>query len=233
MKNIKLFFLLSFVILFGLFTTPSHYSTEITIAGDEGFKAVEIIAVNNSTNISVSVISPLTWKSNEATNITIEIKLSAIAENDNLTLTYVATSYNIPGKPFPISQKTTVINENLSQVGQEVNKTQTRYAPENTDEFNITVTILAKTENMTDSRELYMDFPGKGESNIRIIRNVALPIINLPGFPNAETFVRWIVIFVVVLLILISPSLFVLYFKIKEKSITRGQNLKERGKKNE
>ncbi|MHA1302740.1 MAG: hypothetical protein ACTSQE_01610 [Candidatus Heimdallarchaeaceae archaeon] len=195
-------------------------------AQESVFTTTEIISIDNNTKITVSAAAPLTWTLNEPTNFTVTIRLSTIAENDSLYITYIATAYNIPGEPFPEDQKTTIVQENLTEIDQEIEKIQTRYAPENTDEFNITLSILAKTTNMTEAQEFKMDFPGKGESNITIKKNVVLPIINLPGFPNTETFVRWILIFIIVLIIVLMPALFVSYFKIQEwtKMKKRGED---------
>ncbi|MHA1115442.1 MAG: hypothetical protein ACTSRR_08090 [Candidatus Heimdallarchaeaceae archaeon] len=191
------------------------------------FTATEIIDINETTQITVSMAAPLTWEINTGINISVNIKLSKIAQNDSLFITYIKTEYNIPGKQFPEDQQITIIENNLTNIGEEININQTRYAPENTDEFNITLSILAQTVNMTSTEEFSMDFPGKGEDNILVKKNLVLPIINLPGFPNIETFSRWIVIFVVIQLVIMSPALFVLYFKIK-KQRTRGQVSKKK-----
>ncbi|UJG42093.1 MAG: hypothetical protein K9W45_06435 [Candidatus Heimdallarchaeum aukensis] len=191
------------------------------------FTATQIIDINETTQITVSMAAPLTWEINTGINISVNIKLSKIAQNDSLFITYIKTEYNIPGKQFPEDQQITIIENNLTNIGEQISINQTRYAPENTDEFNITLSILAQTVNMTSTEEFSMDFPGKGEDNILVKKNLVLPIINLPGFPNIETFSRWIVIFVVIQLVIMSPALFVLYFKIK-KQRTRGQVSKKK-----
>ncbi|RLG12211.1 hypothetical protein DRN69_06995, partial [Candidatus Pacearchaeota archaeon] len=142
--------------------------------------------------------------------------------------------YNIPGKQFPENQQISIIEDNLTYIGEEFNINQTRYAPENTDEFNITLSILAQTVNMTNTEEFSMDFPGKDEDNIIIKKNLVIPVINLPGFPNIETFSRWIIIFIVIQLIIMSPAILVLYFKIsKQKTRSRSQRKKKRRGENE
>ena len=191
------------------------------------FTATEIIDINETTQITVSMAAPLTWEINTGINISISIKLSQIAQNDSLFITYIKTEYNIPGKQFPENQQISIIENNLTYIGEEIDINQTRYAPENTDEFNITLSILAQTVNMTSTEEFSMDFPGKGEDNIIVKKNLVIPVINLPGFPNIETFSRWIVIFIIIQLIIMSPAILVLYFKIRRQR-TRSQLLKEK-----
>ncbi|UJG44919.1 MAG: hypothetical protein K9W46_06990 [Candidatus Heimdallarchaeum endolithica] len=219
-------------VIFSIFASLIIFQFNNVNAKETVFTATEIIDINETTQITVSMAAPLTWEINTGINISVSIKLSQIAQNDSLFITYIKTEYNIPGKQFPENQQISIIEDNLTYIGEEFNINQTRYAPENTDEFNITLSILAQTVNMTNTEEFSMDFPGKGEDNIIIKKNLVIPVINLPGFPNIETFSRWIIIFIVIQLIIMSPAILVLYFKISKQK-TRSQRKKKRRGENE
>ena len=106
------------------------------------------------------------------------------------------------------------INTKLTQ--RELEQRTTLYAPDDVDKyFNISIVILAHSTNVTENQVFESEFPGD-EPYIEVKKDIVLPVINLPGFPDAATFGRWIFIFGVSFVLIVFPSILVLSFKTKE-----------------
>jgi len=194
----------------GVYTSPT-YSFEI----------------DENTNFTVVSQAPLTWQQNQYENITVIIKTTGLEVGENLSLTLVSFLFNYPGDPVPHSSGSKIINQNLTQIDQtyEFNKT---FLPPDEERFNITIKIIANSTGVPVAQEFFAQFPGD-EPYIEVKKSKALPVINLPGFPDPQTFVRWIFIFLVIIGIISLPSIFVAYTKIQEK--VKGRKTKGEDKK--
>ncbi len=190
----------------GVYTSPT-YSFEI----------------DPNTNFTVVTKAPLKWKQYRSENVTVTIKTTGLAAGENLSLTLVSFLFNYPDDPLPHSSGAKVINQNLTAVDEEYEFNQT-FTPQDPIQFNITIKVIANSTGVPTSQEFFAEFPGD-EPYIEVEKSKAAPIINLPGFPDPQTFVRWIFIFMVAIVMISSPAIFVGVMKIKE--IT--QNRKKKG----
>ncbi len=165
--------------------------------------------IDENTNFTVVSRAPLSWEENVGVNfsITLEAKTGEIPPGENITITYVDITYVYPDNETEaryLHAEDFMLNETI----QIYHINTTLLAPNDYNLFNISIEIIAHSSLQPEDTLYIAYFPGD-RSYIQVERGAALPIINLPGFPDPQTFVRWIFVFVVILLIMITPSLFV------------------------
>lgn len=162
--------------------------------------------LDENSNFTVVSRAPLSWKENIATNFNITFEATGIPVSGNITIKYVDITYVYPDNNTEIVFTQTAdfeLNEtfNLYYIN------TTLIAPFKYNLFNISIEIVANSSTQPD--HLYIAyFPGD-KSYIQVERGAVAPIINLPGFPNVQTFVRWIIIFFIIFIIMITPALFI------------------------
>jgi hypothetical protein len=170
--------------------------------------------IDPDTNFTVVSKAPLQWKQYRSENITVTIKATGLAAGENISLILVSFLFNFPDDPLPHSSGTQVINQNLTTINQEYEFNKT-FTPQEPERFNITIKVIANSTGVPIAQEFFAEFPGD-EPYIEVEKSRAAPIINLPGFPDPQTFVRWIFIFIVAIVMISLPSIFVGVTKISE-----------------
>ncbi len=186
----------------------------------------ETLEINGDTNFTVYSTAPLTWELNGHENYTIYFNSTGVPSGENITLVSVSIYYNIPDDPHRQQARILTPQVNLTGVNQQYEILSSLKPPSDADEFNITIEIIAKSTSKPENLLFEAQFPGD-EIYIDIKKDLVLPVINLPGFPDIETFARWIFIFAVAFVIISLPAIFVASFKIQELVKTR----KKGGKK--
>ena len=171
--------------------------------------------INQNTTITVVSEAPLSWNENERVNLTVTLNATAVPIGENITIVLITVMYNYPDDPDPhpyTSKSPDDPDKNLTEVGHTYEYPFDLQAPSDEDikKFNITIRVLVKSTSEDYNQEFEAFFPGDAENPyIDIKTDVVLPIINLPGFPDIQTFGRWIFIFGVILIIIALPSIFV------------------------
>jgi len=191
------------------------------------------LEINGDTNFTVYSTAPLTWELNGHENFTIYFNSTGVPSGENITLVSVSIYYNIPDNPHRQQARILTPQVNLTGVNQQYEILSSLSPPSDADEFNITIEIIAKSTSEPENQLFEAQFPGDG-IYIDIKKDLVLPVINLPGFPDIETFARWIFIFAVAFIIISLPSIFVASFKIQELVKTRkkgGQKEKTKTRK--
>jgi hypothetical protein len=186
----------------------------------------ETLEINEDTNFTVYSTAPLTWESSSQENYTIYFNSTGVPVGENITLVSVSIYYNIPDDPHRQQARILTPQVNLTGVNQQYEILNSLRPPSDADEFNITIEIIARSTSDPENQLFEAQFPGDG-IYIDIKEDLVLPVINLPGFPDIETFLRWIFIFGVAFVIISLPAIFVASFKIQELVKTR----KKSGKK--
>jgi len=138
----------------------------------------------------------------------------------NLTIVTISIVYNKPGDPHREYPKILTPNKNMTEEKELLVQETQLSAPSDVDKFNISLEIIVWSTTSPDNQKFISEFPGDIEY-IEIKKDIVLPIINLPGFPDADTFLRWIFIFGVAFILISMPSIFVASFKIKERVESR------------
>ncbi len=180
----------------------------------------DTMEINGDTNFTVYSTAPLTWESNGQENYTIYFNSTGVPVGENITLVSVSIYYNVPDNPHRELARVVTPQVNLTGINQQYEILSTLRPPSDADEFNITIEIIARSTSEPENQLFDAQFPGDG-IYIDIQSDLVLPIINLPGFPDIETFARWIFIFAVAFVIISLPSIFVAVFKIQEYVKTR------------
>ncbi len=186
----------------------------------------ETLEINGNTTFTVYSTAPLTWESSSHENYTIYFNSTGVPSGENITLVSVSIYYNIPDDPHRQQARILTPQVNLTGVNQQYEILSSLRTPSDADEFNITIEIIARSTSEPENQLFEAQFPGDG-IYIEIKEDLVLPVINLPGFPDIETFLRWIFIFGVAFVIISLPAIFVASFKIQELVKTR----KKSGKK--
>lgn len=181
--------------------------------------------IDEYTNFTVVSRAPLSWKENTDVNFNITFGAANIESGYNITVTYVDITYIYPDNvtearylhayDFMLDENNTIYNINTTLV-----------APNNYNLFNISIEIIAHSSSNSSDTLFRAYFPGD-KSYIQVERAGVNPIINLPGFPDPQTFIRWIIIFVVIFLIMVTPAMFIGIPKSIELSKTTYKNLKQ------
>jgi hypothetical protein len=171
--------------------------------------------LDSNTNFTVQSAAALTWNLNQRENLSIEIEATGLPSGENISIVTISIYYNIPDDPHKKYQTSVVPKENFTEVNQVQIYNSSLFAPDETNEFNITIEIVAFSTSIPDNQFYEAEFPGDVEY-IEVKEDRALPIINLPGFPDAQTFSRWIFIFALSFILIAMPSIFVAAFKIKD-----------------
>ncbi len=175
----------------------------------------ETLSINGDTNFTVYSTAPLTWELNSRENFTIYFNSTEVPIGENITLVSIAIYYNIPDNPHRQQERLYAPQVNLTGVNQQHEILSSLSPPSDTDEFNITIEIVASSTSEPENKLFEAQFPGDG-IYIDIHSNLVLPVINLPGFPDIQTFARWIFIFAVAFVIISLPAIFTVSFKIQE-----------------
>ena len=175
----------------------------------------ETLEINGNTTFTVYSTAPLTWELNGQTNYTIYFNSTEVPAGENITLVSVSIYYNVPDDPHRQQARILTPQVNLTGVNQQYEILSTLRPPSDADEFNITIEIIARSTSKPENQLFEAEFPGDG-IYIDIKKDLVLPVINLPGFPDIETFLRWIFIFAVAFVIISLPAIFVASFKIQE-----------------
>ena len=182
---------------------------------------------DSNTNFTVVSRAPLTWEQYQYENVSVTLKATGLGLGENISITLVSFIFNYPDDPLPHSSGTEIVNQNFTTINQiyEFNKT---FVPPDQDRFNITIKIIANSASFPSSQEFFAEFPGD-QPYIEVKKSKALPIINLPGFPDPQTFIRWIFIFLVIIGIIALPSIFVGFKKVQETA--KGKKKKKEDEK--
>ncbi len=214
-----------FILLINILTLD--FTSYVSISQESVYTSPkETLEINGDTNFTVYSTAPLTWESNSQTNYTVYFNSTGVPLGENITLVSVAIYYNIPDNPHRQQARILTPQVNLTGVNQQYEILSSLRPPSDADEFNITIEIVARSTSEPENKLFETQFPGDG-IYIDIKTDLVLPVINLPGFPNIETFARWIFIFAVAFVIISLPAIFVVSFKIQDFVKTR----KKSGKK--
>ncbi|MCE7741532.1 MAG: hypothetical protein GOP50_03650 [Candidatus Heimdallarchaeota archaeon] len=163
--------------------------------------------IDENSNFTVVSRAPLSWEENVGVNFSITFGAANIQSGYNISITYVDITYVYPDNETEaryLHAEDFVLNETI----QAYNINTTLIAPADYNLFNISIEIIAKSSSHPLDSLFIAQFPGD-KSYIQVERGDANPIINLPGFPDPQTFVRWIIIFVFIFLVMITPALFI------------------------
>ena len=163
--------------------------------------------LDEETNFTVVSRAPLSWEENVQENFSITFGANNINVSHNISITYVDITYVYPDNQ---TEARYLHDEDfvLNITNQVYNINTTLIAPADYNLFNISIEIIAHSSTNTSDTLFIAYFPGD-RPYIQVEREGVNPIINLPGFPDPLTFSRWIVIYVIVLLVMITPALFV------------------------
>ncbi len=187
--------------------------------------------ISEGTNFSIYTKGPTVWTFKRYTTLTYYFNATALASNDSITIISVSAGYNISGREFADFKGGPVINETFTEVNQAVNVSwEYIIEEEDVEDFFITLRITAKNSTMENNEDFYTIFPGRGE-DIVVVTEIDLAIIDLPGFPNPETFIIWIIIFSILLISITLPALFTASFKTKN-AIKRHRRENKKTKQN-
>ncbi len=163
--------------------------------------------IDEFTNFTVVSKSPLSWEENTDVNFNITFGANNIQPGYNITITYVDITYVYPDNETE-ARYLHADDFMLNETNQEYFINTTLVAPADYNLFNISIEILAHSSSYPSDTLFIAQFPGD-KSYIQVEREGANPIINLPGFPDPLTFARWIIIFLVIFLVMITPALFI------------------------
>ncbi len=211
--------------LFVLTATLSTLTIPIGVVGEEtGYTSPpNFFQIGGDTNFTVQAVAPLSWELNKQVNLTLYINVTVLPEGLNMSIISLSYSYNLPYSPYRSYQTFKTPNVMMTETNQQFVDIASLYAPDDVEEFNITIEIIANSSSSPENQEFEIEFPGDYPS-IEVDDKSANPIINLPGFPESRTFWRWIPIFFVTMIIMTLPASYVVFMKIQ-------QNLKSRKKK--
>ncbi|MBY9001593.1 MAG: hypothetical protein KGD64_11790 [Candidatus Heimdallarchaeota archaeon] len=222
----------TFILIFILTNMiASSHLNNVSLGQESVYTSPKItLEINEETNFTVYSTAPLTWELNDYQNFTIYVNSTGIPLGDNITLVSISIYYNIPNDPHRQQARILTPQVNLTGVNQQYESISALRPPSDADEFNITIEIVAQSTSVPDNQLFETQFPGD-ETYIDIQKDLVLPVINLPGFPNIETFTRWIFIFCVAFVIISLPAIFVASFKIQEAVKTGKMGKKKDGTK--
>lgn len=226
MKNSRKLVLSLFIIVLitSLFVNPNLYAQEEGVY----YSPTSTFVLNSETNFTVYSTAPLTWTLNSAVNFTVYLNASGLPSGENITVEIITVYFDSPDYADRRQKHAFTPMANLTETDRELVQRTTLFAPDDVDKyFNISIVILAHSTNVTDNQVFEADFPGD-EPYIEVKKDIVLPVINLPGFPDIATFGRWIFIFGISFVLIAFPSILVLSFKTKELFEKRK---KEGGKK--
>ncbi len=212
MKNRKLILLVFIAILFGsLFLNFKTHAQEGVY-----YSPTSIFSLNEETNFTVYSTAPLTWKLNNGVNFTVHVNATGLPIGENITIDVMTVYFDSPDYTSRRQKHAFTPMINLTETSRLLEERTILYAPDDVEKnFNMTVVILARSTNITENQVFEAYFPGD-EPYIEVKKDVVLPIINLPGFPDITTFGRWIFIFAVSFVLIAFPSILVASFKIQE-----------------
>lgn len=208
------------------------YTNDVSI-GQESVYTSPKTTFEIGTNVTFSVYStaPLIWNANQYENFTMYYNATGLPTGENITLVTISIYYNIPNDPHKKQARVLAPQFNLTEENQQYEVLTSFPPPSEADEFNLTIEIVASSTSFPENQLFEAEFPGD-ETYIEVKESLVLPIINLPGFPNIETFVRWIFIFLVALIIIALPAIFVASFKLKETIQSRSKKPKKEKRRN-
>jgi len=218
-----------FVLLVSVIVIGNFFAFDILAQDSVYTSPKSTFVVDSNTNFTVQSAAPLTWNLNQQVNLTIEIEATGLPVGENISIETISIYFNIPDDPHKKYQTSIVPRNNFTELDQVQTFNSSLFAPEDTKEFNITLEFVVYSTSIPDNQFFEAEFPGDVEY-IEVEEDRTLPIINLPGFPDAQTFSRWIFIFALSFILIAMPSIFVASFKIKDAMQSRS---KKRGKKNE
>ncbi|MHA2357399.1 MAG: hypothetical protein ACXABK_01345 [Candidatus Heimdallarchaeaceae archaeon] len=178
------------------------------------------LSLDSNTNFTIQSAAPLTWNLNQFVNFTIYLNVTGLPFGENLTISSIAIYFNIPDDPHRKFITSIAPRNNFTELNQQQIFNTSLTAPTDTDEFNITMNFVAFSTSLPENQAFEVQFPGDIEY-ISVKQDVVLPIINLPGFPNVETFWRWFFIFIVSLILIGMPGILAASFKLQEVVMDR------------
>ncbi|MFW9852917.1 MAG: hypothetical protein ACFFDS_08240, partial [Candidatus Thorarchaeota archaeon] len=205
-------------VIFILLTLFTSIVVNLESIAQEGvyYSPTSFFELNNEKNFTVYSTAPLTWTLNSAVNFSVYLNATGLPSGENITIEVITVYFDSPDYTYKKQKYAFTPMTNLTETQRELEQRTILYAPDDVNKyFNISLVILAHCTNVTNNQVYEADFPGDVEY-IEVKKNIALPIINLPGFPDADTFLRWIFIFGVAFVLISMPSIFVVSFKIKE-----------------
>lgn len=221
-KGLKTILLVSVIII------GSYFAFDILAQESVYTSPKTTFSMDSYTNFTVQSAAPLTWNLNVRVNLTIEIEATGLQVGENISIATISVYFNIPDDPHKKYQSSIVPKNNFTELNQVQIFNASLFAPDDTKEFNITLEFVVFSTSIPENQFFEADFPGDVEY-IEVEEDRTLPIINLPGFPDAQTFSRWIFIFAISFILIAMPSIFVASFKIKDVI----QNRSKKGGKKE
>lgn len=204
-----------FVLLVSVIVIGSFFAFDILAQDSVYTSPKSTFSVDSNTNFTVQSAAPLTWNLNQKVNLTIEIEATGLPVGENISIETISIYYNIPDDPHKKYQTSIVPRNNFTELDQVQTFNSSLFAPDDAMEFNITLEFVVYSTSIPDNQFFEAEFPGDVEY-IEVEEDRTLPIINLPGFPDAVTFSRWIFIFAISFILIAMPSIFVASFKIKD-----------------
>lgn len=219
-KGVQTILLISILILGGYFVY------DITAQDSVYTSPKSTLVLDSNTNFTVQSAAALTWNLNQRENLSIEVEATGLPSGENISIVTISIYYNIPDDPHKKYQVSIVPKNNFTELHQVQTFNTSLFAPDETTEFNITIEIVAFSTSIPENQFFETEFPGDVEY-IEVKEDRVLPIINLPGFPDAQTFSRWIFIFAIAFILIAMPTFFAASFKIKDAI----ENRKKKGGK--
>ncbi|MCG3222777.1 MAG: hypothetical protein H7641_15465 [Candidatus Heimdallarchaeota archaeon] len=216
-----------FVLLISVIIIGNFFAFDILAQDSVYTSPKSTFVIDSNTNFTVQSAAPLTWDLNQRVNLTIEIEATGLPVGENISIATISIYFNIPEDPHKKYQTSIVPSNNFTELDQVQIFNSSLFAPDDTKEFNITLEFVVFSTSIPENQFFEAEFPGDVEY-IEVEEDRTLPIINLPGFPDAQTFSRWIFIFAISFILIAMPSIFVASFKIKDVMRNRS---KKGGKK--
>ena len=167
--------------------------------------------------------APLIWPSDSNQTIRVNITLSKVPDDiSGIVIDLLTFSIFITDKPEDVGTQTDyqyqVPQEEINVVDKELSYNQSILTPVRGNSFYINVTIFAKTTgNRTQGESSTYSYRFPVDDTIIVSRvNDRVPLINLYGFPPRSFFLKWIPIYLTILVISLSPAYISVYYRIKE-----------------
>jgi len=225
MKQKRLYLNLLIVMFISILVVPtSPLDSQISIYTSPTYR----FELDELTNFTAVSRAPLSWEEDVDVDFNLTLEASGLNSSNYIFIDLIQFVY--------------INSENVSEYGRDYNEdfllnethpifsfNKTLDTPTDYNLFNIS--ILIYTSRIIDPHEDNITiftayFPGSFP-HIQVEREDVNPIIALPGFPDSLTFSRWIIIYVVILLVMITPALFVGIPKSIELSKSAYKKLKE------
>ena len=185
----------------------------------EGYTTSDVIQISQNALLQVNTTAPLQWSfgSTYAISVSMVAALSDSAGIVNITL----VEFKILNKDS--ETETTyleVVNQAINGTLQ-LNVSKAIDTPD-LDVFTVEINILASSnvsQVSTPETNYSVTFPDN-DLQITVVRDNLAAILQLPGFPETETFKRWLIVYALIMLLFLLPTGALGIFKYKDSQMT-------------